>query len=75
MDFKDATDRLADCPSHAELAEVAGVSVQSIRQARLDPSNSNYRTPPPNWRQAVIRLAEDRIARLRHLIEELGRSS
>jgi len=71
MNFRDATDQLTDCPSHDDIATAAGASVQSIRQARMDPDSPAYRTPPPNWREAVIRLAEERIERLRQLIEGL----
>jgi hypothetical protein len=60
MDFKTATDRVAGCISHAEIAEAAGVSVQTIRQARLDPSAPGHRPPPANWREVLARLAKTR---------------
>jgi hypothetical protein len=64
MDFKTATDRVAGCISHAEIAEAAGVSVQTIRQARLDPSAPGHRPPPPNWREVLVRLALQRSSEL-----------
>ena len=57
MDFKTATDRVAGCISHAEIAEAAGVSVQKIRQARLDPSAPGHRPPPAGWQGVLARLA------------------
>jgi hypothetical protein len=64
MDFKTATDRVAGCISHAEIAEAAGVSVQTIRQARLDPSAPGHRPPPTNWREVLARLALQRSSEL-----------
>ena len=75
MDFKTATDRLTACISHVEIADAAGVSVQSIRQARLDPTNPNHRPPPDAWEKAVIRLAREKRRELKELIEELQRAS
>jgi len=74
MDFKTATDRLAAYVSHAEIAEGAGVSLQSIRQARLDPSNPNHRSPPTGWEKVLLRLARERSKHLKALIDELERS-
>ena len=74
MDFKAATDRIAAYVSHTEIAEAAGISVQSIRQARLDPSNPNYRSPPAGWEKVLLRLARERSKHLKTLIEELERS-
>lgn len=73
MDFKTATDRLTDCLSHADIAAAAGVSVQSIRQARLDPSNPNFRSPPGNWKSILAKLAKERGERWAELARELER--
>jgi hypothetical protein len=75
MDFKTATDRLTACISHAEIADAAGVSVQSIRQARLDQNNPNHRPPPDAWENAVIRLAKEKRRELKELIEQLRRDT
>jgi hypothetical protein len=64
MDFKTATDRVAGCISHAEIAEAAGVSVQTIRQARLDPSAPGHRPAPAGWQEVLARLARDRSLQL-----------
>ncbi len=72
MDYRAATDILTRCYSLDDLAAALGVSVQSVKQARLDPGASGYRSPPPGWQQAVIRLAESRIDELRDLRDTLA---
>jgi len=72
MDFPEASDLLTkSCPTLADIAREAGVSSGLIRQARLDPKASSYRSPPPNWRQAIAKLARGRAAELERLAEEL----
>jgi len=82
MTFKKATDRLFSRIDHEDLAKALGVSVASIRQARLSPDALAHRSPPPDWEETVLRLAEQRMLHFRKLIEELrgsprksGRSS
>jgi hypothetical protein len=75
MNFKKATDELFSAVSHAELAEVLGVSVASIRQARLSPQAKAFREPPKDWCEAVIKLAEKRASQYRKLIERLHKST
>lgn len=70
MDFKTATDRVAGCISHAEIAEAAGVSVQTIRQARLHPSAPGHRPPPANWEHVLAMLARQRATILLGLAHE-----
>jgi hypothetical protein len=72
MNFKEATDDLLDRVDHAELAMELGVSVASIRQARLNPQAKAYREPPKNWEQAVIGLAEKQVRHYRKLIEKMS---
>ncbi len=71
MDFRKATDDLFDRVAHEDLAKALGVSVATIRQARLKPSAEAHRNPPNDWKTAVIRLAEMRAAHYRKLIELL----
>ena len=71
MDFKKATDDLFARVDHEDLAKRLGVSVATIRQARLRPEASAHRTPPNNWPEAVIRIAEAQIMRYRKLIESV----
>ena len=72
MDFKTATDRVAGCISHAEIAEEAGVSVQTIRQARLDRSAPGHRPPPAGWEAVLARLIWQRIEELSRCADELA---
>jgi hypothetical protein len=71
MDFKEATDDLCDTVSHEELAKALGVSVATVRQARLQASAKAHRSPPENWKEAVARLADQQIERYRRLLREL----
>jgi hypothetical protein len=71
MNFKEATDQLFDGVSHQDLASALGVSVASIRQARLNPTAKAHREPKKDWEGAVIRLAENRVWHYRKLIEKL----
>jgi GMP synthase-like glutamine amidotransferase len=67
MDFRKATDELLACISHQELADALGVSVATVRQARLDSAAKAHRSPPEAWEAAVARLARaqgDRLLRL-----------
>jgi len=71
MTFKQATDRLAGCISHAEIARSARVSIQLVRQARLDPNNPSYRSPPSGWKKVLAQLAREKSARLRALASDI----
>ena len=75
MIFKNATDRLFSRVDHKDLAKALGVSVASIRQARLSPDALAHRSPPPDWENAVLRLAEERVLHFRKLIEDIRGSS
>jgi hypothetical protein len=71
MDFRQATDGLCAKLDHDDVARALGVSLQTIRQARLQRGNGAHRSPPPGWREAVIRLAEEKAGHYRRLIEQL----
>jgi hypothetical protein len=71
MDFREATENLCIGVSHEELAKALGVSVATIRQARLRPDAKAHRSPPGDWKAAVIRLAEKRASLYRQLAETL----
>lgn len=73
MDYKTATDRLAERVTHEDLAEALGVSVNAVRAARLDPGTDSHRTPPEGWERAVAQLARTRAAELEELAAELER--
>jgi DNA-binding GntR family transcriptional regulator len=67
MGFKEATDLLFRQVTQTELAEALGVSIASIRQARLSPKAAAYRSPPKGWEEAVAKLAKKRARELRAL--------
>ena len=71
MDFRKATDDLCMAITHDDVARQLGVSVQSIRQARMKSDSRGRRAPPENWEKALALLAENRIAAYRQLIERL----
>jgi hypothetical protein len=71
MNFKNATDRLFSRIDHKDLAKALGISIASIRQARLRPDASAHRSPPPDWENALVRLAEGRVRHFQELIEDI----
>lgn len=75
MDFRTAVNILGRQITTAEIAEAAGMSPSSIRQARLQEGAPGYRTPPKHWELAVIALAEKRVQELHALIEQLRDSA
>jgi hypothetical protein len=75
MTFKKATDRLFSRVDHEDLAKALGVSIASIRQARLTRNALARRSPPQDWENAVLRLAEERVRHFGKLIEEIRASS
>jgi hypothetical protein len=71
MDFREATESLCAGVSHQELAQALGVSIATVRQARLRLDAKAHRSPPENWKAAIRRLAEKRLAQYRRLLESL----
>ena len=71
MDFKAATDRMTATITLADLSAEMGTSNATVRQARLDPRGSSYRTPPAGWEKAIAKLALERAAELVRLAKEL----
>jgi hypothetical protein len=71
MQFREAVDALCAPLSHGDIAEALGVSVQTIRQARMKEDSSAFRAPPADWSRTIIRLAERRIMHYRKLIDRL----
>jgi hypothetical protein len=71
MNFKEATDVLFNGVSQGELARILGISVASIRQARLKSSAKAHRAPPENWEEGVVKLAAERIRSYQRLISKL----
>jgi hypothetical protein len=75
MNFREAVDALCASLSHEDVAKALGVSLQTVRQARLREDSRAFRTPPKNWERALTRLAENRVAYYRRLIEKLRRQT
>lgn len=75
VNFRKATDGLFGRVAHEDLAKALGVSVATIRQARLKRNAHARRAAPGNWEDAVLRLAEDRVWHYRQLIEEIRNRS
>jgi hypothetical protein len=71
MDFREATETLCLGVPHEDLARALGVSVATVRQARLRSEAKAHRSPPCDWEAAVIRLAEERLSKYRELIDAL----
>ena len=71
MDFRQATDSLCERVDHEDVARALGVSVQTIRQARLRSEAEAHRAPPVDWQGRLIRLAEERVWHYRRLIDQL----
>jgi hypothetical protein len=69
--FRDATDRLTNTVSLADLAKELGVSHGLLRQARLISSASSYRSPPAGWEAAVAKLARERGGELLKLADDM----
>lgn len=77
MDYKEATDRLFERITAADLAEELGVSQNAVARARLDPSTRDYRPPPAGWQVAVARLAAEHAAKMmqiKHVLEGEGQA-
>jgi hypothetical protein len=73
MDFRRATDDLFVKVAHDDLANALGVSVATIRQARLEEKAIAHRAPPKGWEPIVAKLAEQKAAHFRQLAEKLRR--
>ncbi len=67
MNFREAMDLLG--MTAVEVAAELEASPASVRQARLDPDASGYRTPPPGWEKVFARLARERCPDLKRLAE------
>ena len=72
MDFRKATDELLAGISHQELADTLGVSVATVRQARLEEGAKAHRSAPSGWETKVARLARARSASLARLADRLS---
>jgi hypothetical protein len=58
--------------SHEALAAALGVSIATVRQARLGEHAKAHRTPPHGWEAAIARLARQKADHFRRLAERLA---
>ena len=75
MDFRTATDKLCAPVTHEDVARQLGISVQSVRQARMNGNSNGQRKPPDHWRDALITLTKNRISYFEWLIQQLESDS
>lgn len=75
MDFVEAMERLKRCITDDEIAAATGVSTNTIRRTRADPSTRNYRPAPAGWQPVLAVLARQRAEDLSKLIRELEQSA
>jgi methyltransferase (TIGR00027 family) len=71
VDYKEATDRLLERITTADLVNKLGISRNANARARLDPAARDFRPAPDGWQAAVARLAGERAERLLRLKAEL----
>jgi hypothetical protein len=71
MNFKDAIDAVCAPLGHEDVAKMLGVSVQTVRQARLSPNAKAFRQAPPGWENAALKLAEARAKHFERLADRL----
>lgn len=75
ISFQQATDILFDPITHQDLARALGISLASIRQARLGPNAKAHRPPPRGWEKAVTDLARARLDQYQRLLDLLADDS
>lgn len=71
INFRDATDEIFSGVEEDALAASLSCSVATIRQARLRDGAKAKRSAPKQWERAVIKLAEQKIERLKRLTAKL----
>jgi hypothetical protein len=71
MDFRSTTDALFARLDHDDLAKALGVSIASIRQARLRDGAAAHRRPPNGWQEVILKLAEERHSHYGKLVDQL----
>lgn len=75
MDFVEAMERLKRAVTDDAIAAATGVSTNTIRRTRADPSTRNYRPPPLSWEKTLARLAQEQSEAFAQLADELRRQA
>lgn len=65
-ELRDSMDKVMARITLDDIAKAAGYSVNALKQARLDPSATGYRTPPPGLRRALYELC---MAQAKHFLK------
>jgi hypothetical protein len=71
MNFKQATDALLESITLEDLADAMGLSVQTIRQARVTEGAKSHRAPPAGWEAAIRQLAAEREQHFKSLVAKV----
>jgi hypothetical protein len=71
MNFRSATDELLARATLEDLADALKVSVQTVRQARVDEASKSHRPPPEGWETAALCVTENMIAHYERLARKL----
>ncbi len=71
LSFADATDALLVSISREDIADRLGVSVATVKQARLPVEAHAHRPPPKGWRSAVLAVAEEMAEHYRRLADQI----
>lgn len=71
-DFRAVMDELGAKIGAEEMAAELGVSLQRVKQARLEEGNPGRRPAPEGWEKAASKLAKRQAARFQRLAESLG---
>lgn len=69
MDLRTAMDGLY--LGAADVGSAFGLSIQSVRQMRLDPSAAGYRSPPKGWEAILARLGRERLKQVERTLRAL----
>jgi transcriptional regulator with XRE-family HTH domain len=73
VEFREAMDELG--LTAADVADALGVTPQTVRQMRMDPSAAGYRTPPEAWPAVLAKLARARGGEMQKLADRIERQS
>jgi hypothetical protein len=71
MTFVQATNVFMGRVTLKDVADSIGCSLQTLKQARLNPESAHHRRPPQGWEAVLAQLARSRIRELEDLARTL----
>lgn len=71
VDLREAMDRVLARVTLEDIAKAADCGVNSLKQARLDPSASGYRKPPATLRRALHEVCRKQASYFSELARQL----